>query len=102
MLVKMKIYTIPTRTLPFKLNTVRTGSIAKRSAAISIIRSPHIDKGSREQFKFFSKKNTLILREPGQKQYKAALAFAKRIKLFFATVRITLTVCHYYRFTSRF
>jgi ribosomal protein S10 len=102
MLVKMKIYKIPTRTLPFKIESLRAGTITKRSAELSIIRSPHIDKKSREQFKFFSQKNTIILREPGQKQYHDTLKFAKLIKTFFATVRITLNICYFHKFTTRF
>jgi len=102
MLVKIKIFTIPTRTLPLNINTFNTAAINKPSTPISIIRSPHIDKKSFEHFKFFIQKRMVTLKEPGLTQLAATYKFTKLLKLFFATVRTTVNICYFYKFKTTF
>ena len=102
MLVKITIYTIPTRILPLKINTFHNATINKASTPLGIIRSPHIDKKSWEHFKFFIQKRVVILREPGKKDLHAAQKFAQSLKIFFATLRINITICYFYKFKTTF
>ncbi len=100
MFFKTTIYTVPTRVFPFKLNGAKAGTINKTSAPLSIIRSPHIDKKSREQFKFFMQKKTQIVRDA--KKLKLATQFATLLYKMYAPVRIKITISYYQQYYSTF
>jgi ribosomal protein S10 len=100
MLFKTTIYTVPTRTLPLKFNDLRQGTLNRASAPISIIRSPHIDKKSWEQFKFFTQKKTQVIKNP--KKLKAFLQLAKTLHKMYAPLRIKINISYYQSFTTKF
>ena len=100
MFLKLTLYSIPTRTLPLRLNTLKHGTINKQSAPINIIRSPHIDKKSWEQFRFFSQKKTVILKH--HPDSKRLLQLMHTLQKLFAVIRITANSCHQRDFQTRF
>jgi len=100
MFVRLKIYKIPTRTLPLKLNSLPAGHIKKTSTPINIIRSPHIDKRSWEQFTFSISKNLITIST--QKQVGRAHKIARLLTKYFSFLRITLITGISYRFKSLF
>lgn len=100
MLFKTTLYTIPTRTLPFLVNNFRAGTITKASHPISIIRSPHIDKKSWEQFKFFMQKKTKITKQLSN--LRTTLQFAQILRKMIAPLRIKITISYYHKLHTTF
>ena len=101
MRLKLIQQTVPARNLPIHLTNLKASTIHRRSTLYTINRSPHIDKRSREQFKFFNKKNIII--KNGTKQEELAIKHnIDVLKQQYSLSRFTLFATTTELFTSKF
>lgn len=101
MKIKLISQTVPARNLPMQFTSLKTSTLHKRSTVYTVIRSPHIDKKSREQFKFFKKKN-ISIKEASKKEKLILKQTIDILKQQYSLVRFTMFVTTTELFTSTF
>ena len=101
--MKLKVIhqTVPARNLPVHLTNLNASTIHRKSTLYTVNRSPHIDKRSREQFKFFSKKN-IIIKHATKKEELAVKQSIQLLKQQYSLSRFTLFTTTTEVFTSNF
>ncbi len=92
-------YTIPSKSQPLPFTSSNTTTLSRSSSTISAIRSPHIDKRSWEQFKFFVKKQNVICRE---EQLDSIKLCHKILLQSLVIIRFQINSHYTLRFTSKF
>lgn len=97
---KINFYSIPSRTLPLHSTNSRFATLQKSSHLINIIRSPHIDKRSWEQFQFFLKKQTMVCNSV--KEINKYINAKKALQKMFAVLRIQIIKSETKKFKTQF
>jgi ribosomal protein S10 len=101
MKIKLILTTIPARNLPLQLTNQKPSTIINQKGPITINRSPHIDKKSREQFKIYTKRN-IIYQTVNKREYSKIQTLLEVLKKQYILLRITLFILTTERFISNF
>lgn len=101
MKVKIILTTIPARNLPLQLTNQTPSTIIKQQGPITVNRSPHIDKKSREQFKIYTKRN-VIYQKVSPQEYNKIQHLISILKKQYILLRLTLVLITTERFSTNF
>ena len=77
----------------FDFGLLKQKTMPKKVKKITVLRSPHIDKKSREQFKMVSHKKTLVLVVANENLFFLLLKIIKDIQFIGVEVEIVIEFC---------